>query len=307
MSQLEALVTKTTGKNVELRTTKGDIIDARIRGKLKLLDLKQTNPVAVGDKVIYSLSKDGEASIERILDRKNYVIRKATRLSKQTQIIASNLDMACLVVSIARPTTPLGFVDRFLTMTTAYDIPTILIVNKLDLISEDASLKEKLDEFTTVYKKIGYQTLSVSANTGEGIEDLRNILKDKLCLFSGQSGVGKSSLANSLLPALGIKTKQVSNKNNKGQHTTTFAQMYDWSFGGGFIDTPGVKEFGMVDIERSELKSYFVEIFEYSKQCKFDNCLHISEPKCAVVAAVENGDISETRYKNYLHILEECG
>lgn len=303
---MEGLVLKSTGKWLVIKSEDGEIYQARIRGKLKLLDLKHTNPVAVGDRVLYSFSKSDEVVVEAVLERRNYVIRKATKASKQTHIIAANIDYACLVISLKSPETPLGFIDRFLVSTASFGIPTVLIINKKDLYENDENLKEKAQQIEQVYKLAGYSSFFVSTKTGEGFGAIESLLKQKTFLFSGQSGVGKSSLANTLNSELTIKTSDVSGSNEKGQHTTTFAQMYEFPFGGYLIDTPGIKEFGLVDIDKDELQDYFPEIFSFRSECRFNNCLHIEEPGCIVKEAVERGEIAESRYESYKNLLAEC-
>ena len=300
---MKGLITKSTGSWYVVRDENGAEFEARIRGKFRLKDIKHTNPLAVGDWVEFELDKDNLAVITEITERTNYLIRRSVNLSKRTHIIASNIELAFLIATISNPRTSTGFIDRFLVTCEAYEIPVMLVFNKKDeweCAEEDSFLALK-----NLYESIGYQVVSVSAKRGDGMGFLKEELQDKISLVSGHSGVGKSTLINSLSPDLGLKTKDVSDFNKKGQHTTTFAQMYEWPFGGFVIDTPGIKEFGLVEIDRDEMQDYFPEIFAKKEKCKFYNCLHTNEPKCAVLAAVEHGEIAESRYESYLNFLEE--
>lgn len=300
---MTGLVTKSTGSWYVLKSQEGIEYQARIRGKFRIQGIKHTNPVAVGDWVIFSLDKDNIAVIEKIKERKNYIIRRSVNLSKKTHIIASNVDLAVLIATIDHPKTSTGFIDRFLATAEAYHIPALLVFNKIDLLTQqDLS---QLDFLKKLYQKINYPVLCVSALNKENLEELKLLLKGKKSVISGHSGVGKSTLVNALYPSLNLKTKEVSDFNKKGQHTTTFAQMYEWPFGGYIIDTPGIKEFGLVDFEKEELQGCFPEILEASEYCKFNNCLHLNEPKCAVKKAVENGEIAESRFESYLTFLNE--
>lgn len=300
---MTGLVTKSTGSWYVLKNQEGIEYQARIRGKFRIQGIKHTNPVAVGDWVIFSLDKDNIAVIEKIKERKNYIIRRSVNLSKKTHIIASNVDLAVLIATIDHPKTSTGFIDRFLATAEAYHIPALLVFNKIDLLTQqDLS---QLDFLKKLYQKINYPVLCVSALNKENLEELKLLLKGKKSVISGHSGVGKSTLVNALYPSLNLKTKEVSDFNKKGQHTTTFAQMYEWPFGGYIIDTPGIKEFGLVDFEKEELQGCFPEILEASESCKFNNCLHLNEPKCAVKKAVENGEIAESRFESYLTFLNE--
>ncbi|WP_068596211.1 ribosome small subunit-dependent GTPase A [Vaginella massiliensis] len=300
---MKGIVTKSTGSWYHLRTEDGAAYQARIRGKFRMANIKHTNPVAVGDEVDFEIDKDGIAVITNIHDRKNYIIRKSVNLSKKTHIIASNIDVAFLVVTLANPKTSFGFIDRFLITAEAYHIPVVILFNKID-----AYTPEDLDDlalYKHIYNSIGYESLDISAETGLNLDLVKDLMKDKTSLVSGHSGVGKSTLINALHPGLNLKTHQVSDFNSKGQHTTTFAQMFKWPFGGFIIDTPGIKEFGLVHFDKAELQHYFPEIFERRSECKFDNCLHLNEPKCAVRDAVEAMEIAPSRYENYLTFLEE--
>jgi ribosome biogenesis GTPase len=300
---MKGRVIKSTGSWYTLREDSGKIYQARIRGKFRLSNIKHTNPIAVGDFVDFEIDKDEAAVITKIHDRKNYIIRKSVNLSKKTHIIASNIDKAFLVVTVDNPKTSFGFIDRFLVTAEAYHIPVVLVFNKMDVYDE--FLLEEVEFYRKTYERIGYETISISAQTGYNIEVLKEMLKDITSLVSGHSGVGKSTLLNNLNPDLKLRTSVVSDFNQKGQHTTTFAEMYEWPFGGFCIDTPGIKEFGLVEMDKSEIQNYFPEIFAFRSECKFDNCLHLNEPKCAVQEAVKKGEISPTRYENYLGFLEE--
>ena len=300
---MKGIVTKSTGSWYHLRTEDGSTYQARIRGKFRIANIKHTNPIAVGDEVDFEIDKDDIAVITTIHDRKNYIIRKSVNLSKKTHIIASNIDVAFLVVTMANPKTSFGFIDRFLITAEAYHIPVVILFNKIDAYTE-----EELDDlalYKHIYNSIGYESLDISAETGLNLDLVQEKMKDKISLVSGHSGVGKSTLINALHPDLNLKTHQVSDFNSKGQHTTTFAQMFEWPFGGFIIDTPGIKEFGLVHLDKSELQNYFPEILEIRGECKFDNCIHVNEPKCAVRDAVEAMEIAPSRYENYLTFLEE--
>ncbi len=300
----QAIVTKSTGSWYLLKDTQtGVTYEARIRGKFKKEKIRNTNPLAVGDKVDYELEENSIAWITKIHPRKNYLIRKSVNLSKETHILASNIDMACIIFTIRNPQTSLGFLNRFLITCEAYRIPVLIVFNKIDLLS--AEEKKELDEVDGIYQKVGYQTLEISAEKKINIEDLKEEVQNKITVFLGHSGSGKTSTINALQPGLDLKTASISNYNEKGKHTTTFAQMFDWNFGGNIIDIPGIKEFELVDMEKEELQDYFPEIFREKQNCKFSNCLHINEPQCAVVKAVEEGKISKKRYLNYLKIMEE--
>ena len=300
---MKGIVTKSTGSWYHLRTEDGTVYQARIRGKFRIANIKHTNPIAVGDEVDFEIDKDDIAVITTIHDRKNYIIRKSVNLSKKTHIIASNIDVAFLVVTMANPKTSFGFIDRFLITAEAYQIPVVILFNKIDAYTEEEM--DDLALYKHIYNSIGYESMDISAETGLNLDLVKERMKDKISLVSGHSGVGKSTLINALHPDLNLKTHQVSDFNSKGQHTTTFAQMFEWPFGGFIIDTPGIKEFGLVHLDKSELQNYFPEIFEFRSECKFDNCIHVNEPKCAVRDAVEAMEIAPSRYENYLTFLEE--
>ncbi len=278
------------------------LIDCIIRGKLRLKTTTTTNPIAVGDVVEISLQSDNEGIIIAISPRKNYIIRKATNLSREAHVIAANIDCAYLITTIAYPANRLEFIDRFLVTCEAYKVPVKLIINKVDLYNEDE--KEALQHFKEIYKAAGYEIVEVSAKTGQQIDWLREDIKNKLCLFSGSSGVGKSSLINALDPLLALRTGDISSYHLKGMHTTTFYEMFELSSGGYVIDTPGIKGFGLVDVEKEEIYHFFPEIFRYADNCKFQPCTHTHEPQCAVLDAVERGDIPVERYESYLKLFE---
>lgn len=300
---MKGLITKSTGSWYTVLDASGNEFEARIRGKFRLNQIKHTNPLAVGDHVEFELDKDKIAVITAIHDRQNYIIRRSVNLSKRTHIIASNIELAFLIATISNPRTSTGFIDRFLVTCEAYDIPVMLVFNKMDEWNEEEH--NAFSELKNLYQNVGYDVLAVSALHGENLDVLVADLQDKVSLVSGHSGVGKSTLVNALSPGLDLKTKDVSDFNKKGQHTTTFAQMYAWPFGGFVIDTPGIKEFGLVDMEKDEIQDYFPEIFAKKEDCKFYNCNHTIEPKCAVRKAVKDGEIAESRYVSYLSFLDE--
>ncbi len=299
----KGLVRKNTGSWFYIRTDEGNDIQCKLRGTFRLKDIKTTNPIAVGDRVVYEMNDDGTGLITQIKQRKNYVIRRSSNLSKQAHIIAANVDLSFLVVTINEPETSTVFIDRFLASAEAYRVPVCLVFNKVDLYDEEDM--EYIDALMKLYEYIGYQCIKVSSVTEEGMTELKEKIKNKVTLFSGHSGVGKSTLINSLIPGIELKTGGISEYHNRGMHTTTFSEMVDVPSGGYIIDTPGIKGFGMVDMEKEEIAHYFPEIFEFSKQCRFNNCQHINEPDCAVVEAVENHQISESRYKSYINIMED--
>jgi ribosome biogenesis GTPase len=298
-------VYKSTGSWYTIKSDQGDFIECRMKGKFRIKGIKSTNPIAVGDHVDYELEESSDVvtgTIHKIHDRKNYIVRKSVNLSHQMHIIASNIDRVFLLVTINNPPTTFNFIDRFLITAEAYGIETVLVFNKIDTFDE-ATLDEQL-YMQHVYEEIGYQCLRVSATTNKGIDALKELMIDKVTMFSGHSGVGKSTLVNAMEPSLLLKTKNISEASKQGQHTTTFAEMYDLSFNARIIDTPGIKGFGMVDMEPAEISGYFPEFFKLKDQCKFNNCLHKEEPHCAIKGALENDEIAWSRYNSYLKILE---
>lgn len=298
---MQGLVIKSTGSWYEVQTDEGKAIKCRIKGKFRTLDIKTTNPIAVGDRVILEPEPDQETGlITELKPRKNYIIRKSVNLSKQAQIIAANLDQAFLIVTLASPRTSLGFIDRFLVTAEAYDIPTKLVFNKLDLFSKEGL--EILNQYQSIYSRVGYPCYSVSALKATNLDQLRALLKDKVTLVSGHSGAGKSTLINALLPGYGLKTGEISDWSDKGKHTTTFAEMFELPFGGYLIDTPGIRELGVFDIETQELGRLFPEIKKLMIDCRFNNCRHINEPGCAVLQALNEGKLEPSRYDSYLSI-----
>lgn len=302
---MTGLVYKSTGSYYTVKTEDHQVYECRIKGKFRIKGIKSTNPIAVGDVVDFELDHSTDEAIgqiHHIHDRKNYIVRKSVNLSKQTHIIASNIDLVFLLVTINNPPTTTSFIDRFLVTAEAYGIEVVLVFNKIDTYN-DAALEEQL-YLQHVYSQIGYQCLSVSAKDGKGLEVLKEMMIGKVSMFSGHSGVGKSTLVNALEPNLDLKTKTISEQSKQGQHTTTFAEMYDLSFNAKIIDTPGIKGFGIVDMEKEEISGYFPEFFKLKEQCKFNNCLHKEEAHCAVKKALEENKIAWSRYNSYLKILE---
>lgn len=301
---MKGLVIKNTGSWVTVRLEDGATVNCKMRGVLRLKGMRCTNPVAVGDTVQVE-DKGGDAPVVGAIEpRRNYIIRRASNLSKEFQIIAANLDQAVLVVTLTNPVTSTTFIDRFLATAEAYQVPAVLAFNKVDLLVTE-ELRVGLDELQALYQSIGYKTIALSAATGEGADALRDMLAGKMSLLSGNSGVGKSSIINLLVPGAHVRVGDVSQTHHKGMHTTTFSELLDLPGGGAIIDTPGVKAFGTIDFERAEVAHYFPEIFKVSCDCRFNNCTHTHEPGCAVRDAVENGDISISRYTSYLSILDE--
>ena len=298
-------VYKSTGSWYTVKTDLGATFECRIKGRFRLEGIKSTNPIAVGDVVDFELETDNDQEsgvIHHIHDRKNYIVRKSVNLSKQTHIIASNIDQVFLLITINNPPTMTSFIDRFLVTTQAYRIKTILLFNKIDVYDEDTLLEVKL--LAQLYRKIGYECIGISAASGKNVDKVKTIMKDKVSMFAGHSGVGKSTLVNAIEPNLDLKTKKISVQHSQGQHTTTFAEMFDLSFGAKIIDTPGIKGFGIVDMDKEEIGDYFPEFFKLKQDCKFNNCLHVEEPKCAVKDALEHDDIAYSRYRSYLQMLE---
>lgn len=308
---MHGLVIRNTGYSYTVKSDTGEVFDCKVKGNFRIRGIRTTNPVAIGDRVVFVPQEvDGELEqakqglITELDDRKNYIIRKSTNLSKQSHIIAANIDACFLIVTIKQPETPLQFIDRFLASAEAYRIPVILVFNKIDIINDE--WKEYLDGVVNLYETVGYPCRRISATTGEGVEDLRTELSGKITLLSGNSGVGKSTLINALFPHLNLRTNEISDAYETGKHTTTFSEMFEVDNKGGYIiDTPGIKGFGTFDMKREEVGHYFKEIFEFSSDCRFSNCTHTHEPHCAVREAVERHDIAESRYNSYLSMLED--
>jgi ribosome biogenesis GTPase / thiamine phosphate phosphatase len=304
---LEGIVYRSTGSWYEVRRADGDLWHCRIKGKMRLDDLPTTNPIAVGDTVVFEAEAGDEKHgiIRKVSPRQNYVVRQSTRQRNHLHLIAANIDQALLVVTLRHPNIKLGFIDRFLLTTATYNIPTTIIFNKADIYEEEDL--NQLADIYAIYKKIGYGALLVSATTGKNIDKLRDLLKDKTSLLSGHSGVGKSSLLNTIDADLKIRTQEISDYSEKGMHTTTFAEMFDLKSGGRLIDTPGIKELGFIHLSPQDVAHNFKEIFETAHNCKYKDCRHVGEPTatCAVKTAVQSGEISLSRYQNYLNIYQE--
>ena len=302
---MTGIVYKSTGSWYTVKSSEGDFMDCRIKGKFRIKGIKSTNPIAVGDVVDYQIDENSDArtgAIHHIHPRKNYIVRKAVNLSHQMHIIAANIDQVFLLVTINNPPTTFNFIDRFLVTAEAYGIETILVFNKIDTF-DTPTLNEQL-YMQHIYEEIGYKCMRVSALETSGLDDLKAKMIGKVSMFSGHSGVGKSTLVNAMEPSLHLKTKTISEASKQGQHTTTFAEMYDLSFDAKIIDTPGIKGFGIVDMEKEEISGFFPEFFKLKDQCKFNNCLHKEEPHCAIKKALDENKISWTRYNSYLKILE---
>lgn len=300
----KGLVIKSTGSWYTVKLEAGEVVECRIRGKFRMEGIRTTNPLAVGDVVAVEEGSDGFI-ITGIEKRRNYIIRKSTNLSRESHIIASNVDLALLIITVNHPVTSTVFIDRFLATAEAYNIPGVLVFNKTDLYdSEDVAM---LYGLTAIYQKAGYLCYAVSAKTGENIDKIKELLRDKITVLSGLSGVGKSSLINRIEPGLDLKTAAISDAHDSGKHTTTFAEMFPLQEGGYIIDTPGLRSFGIIDMKKEELSHFFPEIFSKSSECRFYNCTHTHEPGCAVIAAVEQDEISESRYMSYLSMMEESG
>lgn len=299
-------VYKSTGSWYQIKAENGEFYSCRIKGKFRMDGIKSTNPVAVGDWVQFELeaqTDDVSGVIHDIEQRKNVIVRKSVNLSKQQHIIAANIDTVFLLITLNNPVTSTVFIDRFLVSTEAFDVNTVLVFNKIDTC--DTQELVALEELIAVYEKIGYTCLKLSAKALSSCQELIALMKNKTTSFAGHSGVGKSTLVNTIEPGLRLKTSEISTQHLQGQHTTTFAQMHDLSFGGSIVDTPGIRGFGLVDIEKEEISSFFPEFFELKADCKFNNCLHVDEPKCAVLEAYASGEIAMSRYKSYLQILED--
>ena len=299
---MEGVIIKSTGSWYKVLDENCKTVDCRLRGRFKIGGSRSTNPLAVGDRVVFSIEDDGKTGIiHEILDRKNHIIRKSTNLSHKSQVIAANLDQALLIATLYVPRTSTGFIDRFLVNCEAYSVPAHIVFNKCDLYEKEE--QQLLDDLFAIYEPLGYKCLTVSATDRINLDDFENLLRDKITLLSGHSGVGKSTLINAIEPGLDLKVGEISLAHFKGKHTTTFAEMFELSKGGYIIDTPGIKEFGLVDFEAWELSHYFPEMRKLFNQCKFDNCTHMNEPGCKVKEKVESGEISNSRYYNYLNML----
>ena len=300
---MHGTVIKNTGFWYTVLTDDGREVDSKVKGNFRLKGIRSTNPVAVGDGGEICVNAEGQALITAIDDRRNYIVRRSTNLSKQSHIIAANVDQAFLVVTVAHPETATTFIDRFLASAEAYSVPVVLVFNKTDLLSDEERRYQEL--MVRLYETVGYECRQVSAATGEGTDDLRTLLGDRVTLLSGNSGVGKSTLLNLLIPGAGARVADISDAHDTGMHTTTFSEMMPLPGGGWIIDTPGIKGFGSFDMEPEEIGSYFKEIFKFSKDCRFNNCTHTHEPGCAVRKAVEDHYIAESRYRSYLSMLQD--
>lgn len=303
---MRGLVYKSTGSWYSVKTPSNDQFDCRIKGKFRLDGIKSTNPIAVGDYVDFELEKNSDVVtgvINNICERKNYVLRKSVNLSKQTHILASNIDIVFLIITISSPVTSTNFIDRFLLTSNAYSINTVLLFNKIDLLDE--AEKKVLKKLIEIYTNIGYECFEISAKNQYNIDKVKFLMKDNISMFGGHSGVGKSTLINSLQPNLNLRTNNISVQHSQGQHTTTNAELFDLDFGAKIIDTPGIRGFGIVDFNKGDIKNYFPEFYKLINQCKFNDCMHVNEPKCIVKQYVEDGEIAISRYENYLQILED--
>lgn len=298
------VVYKSTGSWYTVKTENGEFFECRIKGKFRMQGIKSTNPIAVGDVVQFNIEQLGDdtvGTIHRIEDRKNYIIRKSVNLSKQTHIIAANLDQVFLLVTLNNPTTYTIFIDRFLATAEAYDIPAILLFNKIDTYDQEELVDIKY--LASLYRDIGYTCIDISAKTKQHVDQVKALMIGKTSMFAGHSGAGKSTLVNALEPELELKTAEISEQHLQGQHTTTFAEMYDLTFGARIIDTPGIKGFGIVDMEKEEIGDYFPEFFALKGNCKFNNCLHLDEPECAVKEALEKEEVAWIRYRSYVQMI----
>ena len=301
----EGLVIRNTGSWYVVLTDCGHTFECKVKGNFRLKGIRSTNPVAVGDRVeVGTPADDGTAFITAIVPRRNYIIRRASNLSKESHIIAANIDQALLVVTLAHPTTSTTFIDRFLATAEAYNVPAILAINKVDILDEDD--RELLDGVQYLYQSIGYKTVAISATEGVGVDELQAMLNGKVTLVSGNSGVGKSTLINRLIPGLDLRTAEISAVHDTGMHTTTFSELFNLPAGGQIIDTPGIRGFGTIDFDKYEVAHYFPELFAISRDCRFDNCTHTHEPGCAVLAALESHHIAQSRYASYLSILDDA-
>ena len=303
---MKGLVYKSTGSWYQVKSDEGNFYQCRIKGKLRLSGIRSTSPVAVGDRVGFDVDDEAIGVIHTIDQRENYLVRKSVNLSKQLHIIGANIDLVFLVITLKNPETFTTFIDRFLVSAAAFGIETVLLFNKMDQYTEEEL--EIVNELQELYTAIGYQSVFCSTKSGQGMSELRKLMQDNTSIFSGHSGVGKSTLINTVAPELRLKIGEISEQHGQGQHTTTFAEMFDLSFGGRIIDSPGIRGFGIADIDKEEIARYFKEFFKASEDCKFNNCQHLSEPGCAVKSELEDGTIAESRYQSYLSmVLEEEG
>ncbi len=300
---MQGTVVKSSGSVYGVRAMDGSLIECRVKGNFRLKGIRSTNPVAVGDHVRYDVRDDGTAYIVEILERKNYIVRKASNLSKQSHILAANLDLCFLIVTISHPATATTFIDRFLAAAEAYRVPVVLVFNKIDIY--DSSEREELEYLTALYSSIGYRCLHTSATGNLGIDALKEMMRGKVSLLAGNSGVGKSSLVNAISPEIAARVGEISRTHDTGMHTTTYTEMFEFMPQSYIVDTPGVKGFGTYDMEVEEISHYFVEFFELSKDCRYGNCTHTHEPGCAVLKALENGRLAPSRYQSYLSMLED--
>ncbi len=300
---MQGTVVKSSGSVYGVRAMDGSLIECRVKGNFRLKGIRSTNPVAVGDHVRYDVREDGTAYIVEILERKNYIVRKASNLSKQSHILAANLDLCFLIVTISHPATATTFIDRFLAAAEAYRVPVVLVFNKIDIY--DSSEREELEYLTALYSSIGYRCLHTSATDNVGIDALKEMMRGKVSLLAGNSGVGKSSLVNAIAPVIAARVGEISRTHDTGMHTTTYTEMFEFMPQSFIVDTPGVKGFGTYDMEVEEISHYFVEFFELSKDCRYGNCTHTHEPGCAVLEALENGRLAPSRYQSYLSMLED--
>ncbi len=300
---MQGTVIKSSGSVYGVRAADGTLVDCRVKGNFRLKGIRSTNPVAVGDHVVFDMREDGTAYIVDILERKNYIVRKASNLSKQSHILAANLDLCFLIVTISHPATATTFIDRFLASAEAYRVPVVLVFNKIDLYND--AERDELEYLTALYESIGYRCLHTSAVEGKGIAELKEMMRGNVSLLAGNSGVGKSSLVNAIAPEIAAKTGEISKTHDTGMHTTTYTEMFEFMPDSYIVDTPGVKGFGTYDMEVEEISHYFVEFFELSKDCRYGNCTHTHEPGCAVLEALEKGEIAPSRYQSYLSMLED--
>lgn len=299
----QGTVIRSSGSVYGVRTADGALVDCRVKGNFRLKGIRSTNPVAVGDHVRFVVREDGTAYITEILDRKNYIVRKASNLSKQSHILAANLDLCFLVVTISHPATATTFIDRFLAAAEAYRVPVVLVFNKTDLYNE--AEREELGYLSALYESIGYSCLHTCATDGSGVDALKEMMRGKVSLLAGNSGVGKSSLVNAIAPQIAARVGEISKTHDTGMHTTTYTEMFEFMPGSYIVDTPGIKGFGTYDMEIEEISHYFVEFFELSKECRYSNCTHTHEPGCAVLEALERGELAPSRYQSYLSMLED--